>query len=577
MATGGGGFIDPGGGRGGGGGRPPSYAERLKTNVSYDQRLKRNVLEIVLEKIEEHAEIVIDQECVARVLRSIGMDVMTQVEGYQVHFNGRANMISVWASKDLNLERFCRAEGINVSKGIMTGSIRPAGRRDVTVTVSGLDFNTPDSLVFDYIKKFGGIIINSNVIYSKFMEGPFQGKCNGERRYQVDFTSSTRSMGTYHFLDGARIRIFYRGNEKTCGRCHESARSCPGGGLARVCEDAGGVRVHLHDHMKKVWAEINFEPSSFELPPSGEDNRENDQPIAEADRFIRNDPRAPETTADMQRYVGLSIANMCLDVGDEEIKKFVTEYVSEEIEADKISIIREKKKAVVTINHSLTAEIVKQAMMTINFSDCKTKFFGRPLYCRPIRDITPEKPSQSSPASTAVNTTSKSMTGSRPKENFQKIPGLPPSAQAKAKLRQKEREKKDRSEKERKKKLREEKERQELEDELKNKKEKIKKNLTAFDVLMGAQQNHSDLVDPRDEMIPAHCSPAPWVSEWAAKYGQEMLHQNRRLSFGSSPCLQQRLSKRGSEHLSSPNSPQQQQVGEILKKSRAEETVDTQI
>ena len=92
MTTVGGGFIDPGGG---GVRKPPSYAERLKTNVSYDQRLKRNVLEIVLEKTEQGAEMVLDQECVARLLRSVGMDLMSQVEGYQVQYNGRTSMISV--------------------------------------------------------------------------------------------------------------------------------------------------------------------------------------------------------------------------------------------------------------------------------------------------------------------------------------------------------------------------------------------------------------------------------------------------------------------------------------------------
>ena len=60
----------------------------MKTNIKFDQRLKRNVLEITLEKITKEAEIVTDQQCVARLCRSIGLDVDSQVEGYQVIFNG---------------------------------------------------------------------------------------------------------------------------------------------------------------------------------------------------------------------------------------------------------------------------------------------------------------------------------------------------------------------------------------------------------------------------------------------------------------------------------------------------------
>ena len=43
---------------------------------------------------------------------------------------------------------------IIVSNGLSTGHIRPAGRRDVMVTIQGLNFNTPDGLVMEYIKKY---------------------------------------------------------------------------------------------------------------------------------------------------------------------------------------------------------------------------------------------------------------------------------------------------------------------------------------------------------------------------------------------------------------------------------------
>ena len=72
-----------------------------------------------------------------------------------------------------------------------------------------------------------------NVIYSKFTEGHFKSKRNGKRKYQVDFTNIKRTMGTYHFLDGARVRILYRGNDITCGRCHQTAMGCLGSGIAK--------------------------------------------------------------------------------------------------------------------------------------------------------------------------------------------------------------------------------------------------------------------------------------------------------------------------------------------------------
>ena len=116
-----------------------------------------------------------------------------------------------------------------------------------------------------------------------------------------------------------------------------------------------------------------------------------DQPIGCNTIFPRRENTAPQTAADIERIVGLTIANISLEVEDEAIKKFVIENVSEEIEDGNINIIRDQRKAVATVTHSLTSATVQAALLKINFNDCKTKFFGKPLYCRSIRDITPEK------------------------------------------------------------------------------------------------------------------------------------------------------------------------------------------
>ena len=91
----------------GGGFRAPTYAERLKTNVKYDQRLKRNVLEIVLEKTDREADHFIPQENISNVFKTIGIDVAKQVEGYQVKYDGKNSIISVWMFAGIGLEKFC--------------------------------------------------------------------------------------------------------------------------------------------------------------------------------------------------------------------------------------------------------------------------------------------------------------------------------------------------------------------------------------------------------------------------------------------------------------------------------------
>ena len=228
---------------------PPTYADRLKTNVRWDQRLKRNVLEIMLEKSDKSADswFDLDSESTARLLKVLGIDIKSQVQGCQV----KQRVLSVWMVDGISLDRFCKEESILVNKDIRTGTIRPAGKTDVTVTISGLDFNTPDTFVFEYLSKFGRIVKNE-VIYCKFTDGPLKGKYNGDRKFQVDFSKSGLTMGTYHIIDSSKVRIFYRGNKKTCARCHEFADKCPGVGIAKGCEGGKGYPSESYDQIMEV-------------------------------------------------------------------------------------------------------------------------------------------------------------------------------------------------------------------------------------------------------------------------------------------------------------------------------------
>ena len=187
-----------------------SYADRLKASVKYNQRLQRNVLEIILEREKSESESFIDlkEENMKQLFDTIGIDIEKELEGYQVKFE----KVFVWLKKGVNLDKFCKEEKIRILPGITTSYIKPAGRSDVTVSVVGLNFNTPDTFVMEYIKNFGRIV-NDSVIYGKYAEGPFKGKFNGERKYQVDFSEQKLSMGTYHIIDGERVKVFYRGNK----------------------------------------------------------------------------------------------------------------------------------------------------------------------------------------------------------------------------------------------------------------------------------------------------------------------------------------------------------------------------
>ena len=160
------------------GGQFTSYAERAKMNIKYSQRLKRNILEIEVEKENEEDEMILSDETIATLLNKLRLNINSHVEGCQVNYRRKKSKIEVWCRAGLDLEQFCMNESLQVEKGVRTNFIRPAGRKDVEVSVAGLGFNTPDSLVQEYITKFGGKLVTNDVIYGKFSLGPFQGKLN---------------------------------------------------------------------------------------------------------------------------------------------------------------------------------------------------------------------------------------------------------------------------------------------------------------------------------------------------------------------------------------------------------------
>ena len=50
----------------------------------------------------------LNQECIARLFKSVGIDINNEVEGYQMMHTGGGHSISVWAKEGVNLERFCK-------------------------------------------------------------------------------------------------------------------------------------------------------------------------------------------------------------------------------------------------------------------------------------------------------------------------------------------------------------------------------------------------------------------------------------------------------------------------------------
>ena len=146
--------IGPGGrprGEGGGsGGGSKSWAQFLGSSLP--ACMNKNILEVVLEKDERGAFMVTDNDC-ARLMRKIGLDLRPgiHVDGVQLCPNGRG-VILITLIDGVNIDNFCRYDVLQVTEsGIRSTLVKPAGKREVVVTVKGIHPNTRDSVVLDYL------------------------------------------------------------------------------------------------------------------------------------------------------------------------------------------------------------------------------------------------------------------------------------------------------------------------------------------------------------------------------------------------------------------------------------------
>ena len=234
----------------------PSYSGIASINKSV--RDDKNILEVRLKRTSS-ARFSLTMLEVEGLLKKLGIDnshflgVSACPEGKGVVY------ITLHPSVDINRFLF-KNEAYIVKEGVQTSVIRPAGKKDVFVTVSGLHPNTRDQAVIRYLMAHGKVNLKDQVIHHVYPGRPgsslLAGKLNGSRSYMVEIT---KSMGSFHIIDGEKVSIKYRGQIKSCARCHQLESQCPGKAIASECD---AERVLLSTHMEEHWRAIGFKPDS---------------------------------------------------------------------------------------------------------------------------------------------------------------------------------------------------------------------------------------------------------------------------------------------------------------------------
>ena len=357
-----------------------TYAEMLGSTLS--PGLNKNVLEVVLEKDQRGSFVVSHQEC-ARVMSKIGLDsrpgVHVDVEAVQICPNGRG-IILITLKQEINIASFCRHEVFEVtSSGIRVVNIRPVGKRDAVVTIKGLHPSTRDEFVLAYLNKFAKSVTNK-VIHGVYADGPLKGLKNGDRSFKLEIKPSD-NIGTYHILDGHKVTLRYAGQQQTCARCHETARNCKGGAMAKRCEAAGGVKVELSDYITKLWKEIGYEPEVVELAAVYDDHGDHED--AQVTEQAGGEFTPVKAAALSCNFGGVSIRQFPKETDSGEIMEFLVSSGLPESLRDNVHFKPRGRVVINGLDHSICKILIEEIHTKIHFN--------KKLFCDGIVPLTPQK------------------------------------------------------------------------------------------------------------------------------------------------------------------------------------------
>ena len=154
-----------------------SYAGIASMNTSV--RDKKNLLEIRLERNTTDVSFNLNQEELDYLLSMLGMN--------SSHFTAVSccpegkGVVYVTLDPGIKIERFLkRNECFVIKDGIRTGVIRPAGKKEQSVTISGLHPSTKDQAVIKYLSAHGKVSATDKIIPHVFPGATGSSLCAGK-------------------------------------------------------------------------------------------------------------------------------------------------------------------------------------------------------------------------------------------------------------------------------------------------------------------------------------------------------------------------------------------------------------
>ena len=222
------------------------------------------------------------------------------------------------------------------------------------------------------------------------MEKGHYGIKNGDRSYKLEIKPNT-NIGSFHVLDGHKVTVRYPGQQQTCARCHETAQNCRGGGMARRCEAAGGVKVELSEYILGLWEKIGYSPGELEVAAVYDDHGEEVDPDLHVSPQVGGNFTPDKVLSDPEKFTGVTVKQFPKETDQGLIVEFLIESGLPESFKDTVMISSFGSATIRNLENSVCRTLIENIHNKRNF--------GRKLFCNGIIPLSPEKSSTDTSAS----------------------------------------------------------------------------------------------------------------------------------------------------------------------------------
>ena len=348
-----------------------TYAGRVGKGTKKKKKL--NILDILLERKDNSISYNLSKDELSKLLfKKMKLNPKSIVKIDSSAFR----TIHVELTHSIEPESYSDLPSFEIRDGLRTKFSRPHHRKETLVTISWLDLETPDELIFHVFSHFG--TMKSNIQLCKIREENEESEeakllndiFSGERQFWIEIE---KPLPSYASIDGRKVKLFHPGQKRTCARCQKDGENCQGRANAKLCEENGGEKIPVENVWKDILSKIGYKEWT-----GGDVSTD----IAETDDHLEG---GKEQLPPIEGCTGLILENLEENMNLEDVKSILKKACSNEVlESCTLHPTGSlKSKIVKDIDTSLIPAIAKKVD--------KISFKGRMIFCKPFVPKTPPK------------------------------------------------------------------------------------------------------------------------------------------------------------------------------------------